>query len=51
MTDLGIDQEEWVCLPLAGVVTGASYLLLYRALDLELLPIGIKQDSRDETQT
>ncbi len=29
----GIDRKAWVCLLLAGVVTSASYLLLYRALE------------------
>lgn len=29
-----IDSKAWVCLLLAGVVTSASYLLLFRALKL-----------------
>jgi transporter family protein len=29
-----IDRKAWICLLLAGVVTSASYLLLFRALKL-----------------
>jgi hypothetical protein len=50
MDDLGIDRKDYVCLLLADVVTSASYLLPYRALDLEPLPTGIEHDSRDTTQ-
>jgi bacterial/archaeal transporter family protein len=30
----GIDWKAWVCLLLAGVITSASYLLLFKALKL-----------------